>query len=261
MLVTCRWHGKELRQTGFTTLIMYYVHGTKYIWAYTHCDWAHFPTKKGATLLWMRWSNGWTGSVPGHLSLPITITTYSLPSYLLPVSHSRCESDKQGLEARRRIQDHLASPYFLHVCGDATSQALLKWLANSFFSVQHKLLFYYRLDVRCFDEYVNSAVESQHAAIKTTNTGIYLLLCYILVVKVGLCPCTYATYHPTITQVQRRRIILIPRSAVWISEARCAKWHVHQMRFTRVDHHTNCNPLHDWCHSTISVTSAPNTYL
>ncbi len=89
------------------------------------------------------------------------------------VFHLRCESHKQGLEARRHIQDHIASPYFLHVCGDATSQALLKWLANSFFSVQHKLLFYYRLDVRCFDEYVNSAVESQHAAIKTTNTGIY----------------------------------------------------------------------------------------
>jgi hypothetical protein len=77
------------------------------------------------------------------------------------------------MEARRHLQEFVGSPYFCHVCGEATSQALLKWLANSFFSVQHKLLFFYRLDVRCFDEYVNSAVEGQHAAVKTTNTGSY----------------------------------------------------------------------------------------
>ena len=96
-----------------------------------------------------------------------------LRSVVLPVSCCRCESHQQGLEARRLIQEHLASPDFLRVCGEASSQSLLKWLANSFFSVQHKLLFYYRLDVRCFDEYVNSAIESQHAAIKSTHTGTY----------------------------------------------------------------------------------------
>ena len=107
-----------------------------------------------------------------NFSPPFTLTLFEpSPSLVLPLSCCRCESHQQGLEARRHIQDHLASPYFLHVCGEASSQSLLKWLANSFFSVQHKLLFFYRLDIRCFDEYVNSAIESQHAAIKTTHSG------------------------------------------------------------------------------------------
>ena len=110
-------------------------------------------------------------------SPPFTLTLFEpSPSLVLPLSCCRCESHQQGLEARRHIQDHLVSPYFLRVCGEASSQSLLKWLANSFFSVQHKLLFYFRLDVRCFDEYVNSAIESQHAAIKSTHTGTYTCL-------------------------------------------------------------------------------------
>ncbi len=87
------------------------------------------------------------------------------------ISYARCETLKHGLEARRHLHEYVASPYFSHVCGEGTSRAILKWLANSFFNVQHKLLFCYRLHVRCFDEYVNSAVEGQHSAVKTTNTG------------------------------------------------------------------------------------------
>ena len=86
------------------------------------------------------------------------------------ISNARCETLKHGLEARRHLQEYVASTYFCHVCGEGTSRAILKWLANSFFNVQHKLLFYYRLHVRCFDQYVNSAVEGQHSAVKTTTT-------------------------------------------------------------------------------------------
>ena len=40
-----------------------------------------------------------------------------------------------------------------------------------FGNVAHKLLAYHRIKLRHFGEYVNSVVESQNGAAKTTNTG------------------------------------------------------------------------------------------
>ena len=110
-----------------------------------------------------------------------------------PGVFERCESPKHGLEARRHLQEYVGSPYFCLVCGSGTSQAILKWLANSFFSIQHKVLFYYRLHVRCFDEYVNSTVESQHSAIK----DIFISLLQL-----------DHTFDP-ILQVQKQRLVSI----------------------------------------------------
>ena len=119
-----------------------------------------------------KWLNWFCTRSSILLPYPYTVFTTSLALLdAIILSYARCETLKHGLEARRHLQEHVASPYFCRVCGEGSSRALLKWLANSFFNVQHKLLFYYRLDVRCFDEYVNSAVEGQHSSVKTTNTG------------------------------------------------------------------------------------------
>ena len=45
-----RWPGKAQRRTVFTTPIMYCVHGTKFIWVFTHYALARFPTKRRARL-------------------------------------------------------------------------------------------------------------------------------------------------------------------------------------------------------------------
>jgi hypothetical protein len=117
-----------------------------------------------------------------YLALAQTHRTYrNSDPLLIPVVWKRCESQKRGLEARRHLQEYVGSPYFCLVCGEGTSKAVLKWLTNSLFSIQHKVLFYYRQHVRCFDEYVNSAVEGQHSAIKASNTGgLVYLFTYIL---------------------------------------------------------------------------------
>ena len=101
-------------------------------------------------------------------------------------------------EATRQLNMFVASPYFVDVCGAYASAELLAWLANSFFLHSDSLYFCHRKvcisgsttpyvnhrpfanpslkfcitqHLRCFDEYVNSVVEGQNSAAKTTNTG------------------------------------------------------------------------------------------
>ena len=63
----------------------------------------------------------------------------------------------------------VASALFVEACGRHASDAILAWLANSFFVHAESLFFAYRKHLRCFDEYVNSVVEQQHAAVKTVR--------------------------------------------------------------------------------------------
>ena len=73
--------------------------------------------------------------------------------------------------ARRDINAWLDSDKVRGIIGGTASASLKRWLANSFFFKQRSLFFIHRLGIRCFDEYVNSAVETQNSGLKTTNTG------------------------------------------------------------------------------------------
>ena len=72
-------------------------------------------------------------------------------------------------EATRQLNMFVASAIFVEACGRHASDAILAWLANSFFVHAESLFFAYRKHLRCFDEYVNSVVEQQHAAVKTVR--------------------------------------------------------------------------------------------
>ncbi len=65
----------------------------------------------------------------------------------------------------------VGSNLFLGACGKHASDAILAWLANNFFVHAESLFFAYKINLRCFDEYVNSVVEQQNGAVKTKATG------------------------------------------------------------------------------------------
>ncbi len=73
-----------------------------------------------------------------------------------------------------QLYEYVGSSAFIDVCGAQTSATLFHWLGNSFFANSHLLLFYFRKQLRHFDEYVNSIVEEQHAAVKTSTTGVLM---------------------------------------------------------------------------------------
>ena len=84
---------------------------------------------------------------------------------------TQCEGPAYEKEAKRQLFDFVASSAFVQACGDSSSTTLLHWLMNSFFAQSHELVFWHRKHLRTFDEYVNSVVEQQNSAIKSTNTG------------------------------------------------------------------------------------------
>ncbi len=63
----------------------------------------------------------------------------------------------------------VGSAIFVDTCGRHASDAILAWLAKSFFVHAESLFFAYRKHLRCFDEYVNFVVEQQHSAVKTVR--------------------------------------------------------------------------------------------
>jgi hypothetical protein len=81
------------------------------------------------------------------------------------------ETIEESNVATRNLYAYVKGRVFITHCGQAASDALSAWLANSFFNVENKLLFYFRKNLRHFDEYVNSLCEGQNSAMKTTSTG------------------------------------------------------------------------------------------
>ena len=85
-----------------------------------------------------------------------------------------CKSVETQAEALRSIADlylYCESDVFIISCGEVASARLTFWLRNSFFNVEGQLLFWHRVQLRHFDEYVNSVCEGQNSAAKSTNTG------------------------------------------------------------------------------------------
>jgi hypothetical protein len=80
-------------------------------------------------------------------------------------------------EAKRQLNMFVGSTIFVDACGRHASDAILVWLANSFFVHAESFFFAYRNDLRCFDEYANSVVEQQHAAVKPVRGTITLAFC------------------------------------------------------------------------------------
>jgi hypothetical protein len=66
----------------------------------------------------------------------------------------------------------VGSNIFIEACGKHASEAILAWLANNFFVHAESVFFSYRINLRCFDEYVNTIVEQQNGAVKTVMTEV-----------------------------------------------------------------------------------------
>jgi hypothetical protein len=97
---------------------------------------------------------------------------------------TKYETIAHAQEATRQLNMFVGSAIFVDTCGRHASDAILAWLANSFFVHAESLFFAYRKHLRCFDEYVNSVVEQQHSAVKTvrqtTTFEIRLCITYAL---------------------------------------------------------------------------------
>jgi hypothetical protein len=119
-----------------------------------------------------------------------------------------------------QLYDYVGSSNFTDVCGAQTSATLFHWLGNSFFANSHLLLFYFRKHLRHFDEYVNSIVEQQHAAVKITSTGtLWCLKFDVILTRNAIC-----LFLPCI-KVLRQHMRLIPAYGVWISNRRYVYTH------------------------------------
>jgi hypothetical protein len=90
---------------------------------------------------------------------------------------TKYETIAHAQEATRQLNMFVGSTIFVDACGRHASDVILSWLANSFFVHAEGLFFANRKHLRCFDEYVNSVVEQQHAAVKTVRGTATFKLC------------------------------------------------------------------------------------
>jgi hypothetical protein len=81
------------------------------------------------------------------------------------------ETESEAYVSTDNLFQFVVGDAFMANCGAFASSVMSEWLRNSFFSVQHQLLFYHRVRMRSFDEYCNSLCEAENSAAKTTNTG------------------------------------------------------------------------------------------
>jgi hypothetical protein len=91
---------------------------------------------------------------------------------------TKYETIAHAQEATRQLNMFVGSAIFVDACGRHASDAIQAWLANGFFVHAESLFFVYRKHLRCFDVYINSVVEQQHAAVKTVWGIPTLLLCF-----------------------------------------------------------------------------------
>jgi hypothetical protein len=99
----------------------------------------------------------------------------------LQIFCTKYETIAQTQESTRQLNMFVGSALFVDACGTHASDAILAWLANSFFVHAESLFFAYRKKLRCFDEYVNSVVEQQHAAVKSVRGTITFAFCFCII--------------------------------------------------------------------------------
>ena len=82
-----------------------------------------------------------------------------------------CETEAEAYASTQEIFAYIVGEAFTKHCGLTASKALSFWIRNSFFGISGKVLFWHRVALRHFEEYVNSLCEAENSAAKTTNTG------------------------------------------------------------------------------------------